>query len=107
MPTTRTPEGTPNRCPLCGNAVWVEPSRATGDAPCPHCGTLLWFADVPEGIEPEGVRPRADRARPRRPQPVRRRKRTVIAAIWGFLSGSRARPGVGAARRQPGRRRRP
>lgn len=40
---TRTPEGLPNRCPTCGAEVRVEPS-AGGDAPCPHCGALLWFA---------------------------------------------------------------
>ena len=41
--SSRTPEGTPNRCPLCGNEVVVEPSLIFGDAPCPHCGQLLWF----------------------------------------------------------------
>src|SRR4051812_35845432 len=42
--SSRTPEGTPDRCPLCGAAVRVEPSVIAGDAPCPSCGTLLWFA---------------------------------------------------------------
>jgi len=41
--STRTPEGTPNRCPVCGHAFRIEPSRPFGDAPCPACGTLLWF----------------------------------------------------------------
>jgi acyl carrier protein len=41
--SSRTPEGTPNRCPLCGGTVEVEPSLFFGDAPCPNCGTLLWF----------------------------------------------------------------
>jgi len=41
---SRTPEGTPNRCPVCGNDLKVEPSKPTLDAPCPHCGHLLWFA---------------------------------------------------------------
>ncbi len=40
---SRTPEGEPNRCPLCGNSVILEPSLPLGDAPCPHCGQLLWF----------------------------------------------------------------
>lgn len=48
--SSRTPEGSPNRCPACGNAVRVEPSRPFGDAPCPSCGTLLWF--VASGPEP-------------------------------------------------------
>ena len=43
LPSSRTPEGEKNRCPLCGHAVCIEPSRPPGDAPCPHCGTLLWF----------------------------------------------------------------
>jgi hypothetical protein len=42
--SSRTPEGDPNRCPVCGNDLRVEPSRPPGDAPCPSCGTLLWFA---------------------------------------------------------------
>ncbi|MGA2254912.1 MAG: hypothetical protein ABSG53_09635 [Thermoguttaceae bacterium] len=42
-PSTRTPEGEPNHCPVCGKPLQVEPSRPPGDAPCPHCGHLLWF----------------------------------------------------------------
>lgn len=41
--SSRTPEGSPNRCPVCGNQVTIEPSLFFGDAPCPSCGTLLWF----------------------------------------------------------------
>lgn len=41
--SSRTPEGEPNHCPVCGADVRVEPSRPPGDAPCPNCGTLLWF----------------------------------------------------------------
>jgi acyl carrier protein len=41
--SSRTPEGTPNRCPVCGKNVWVEPALLFGDAPCSHCGSLLWF----------------------------------------------------------------
>ncbi|HEY2839260.1 MAG TPA: phosphopantetheine-binding protein [Pirellulales bacterium] len=41
--SSRTPEGEPNRCPLCGKDVILEPSQPLGDAPCPHCGHLLWF----------------------------------------------------------------
>src|SRR5260221_13168626 len=44
IPASRTPEGTPNRCPICGKSVRIEPSSfPTMDAPCPHCGHLLWF----------------------------------------------------------------
>ena len=52
MPDTissRTPEGRPNRCPVCDGEICVEPSLPPGDAPCPQCGTLLWFFDSPEG----------------------------------------------------------
>jgi DNA-directed RNA polymerase subunit RPC12/RpoP len=41
---SRTPEGTPNRCPVCGKELKLEPSKPTLDAPCPHCGHLLWFS---------------------------------------------------------------
>jgi anti-anti-sigma factor len=40
---SRTPEGTPNRCPVCGTRLKIEPSDPAGDAPCPRCGHLLWF----------------------------------------------------------------
>ncbi len=40
---SRTPEGHPNQCPVCQALVCVEPSHPAGDAPCPHCGVLLWF----------------------------------------------------------------
>jgi len=42
-PSSRTPEGEPNRCPVCGKDLRIEPSRPAGDAPCPHCGHLVWF----------------------------------------------------------------
>src|SRR5262249_44377090 len=42
-PSSRTPEGRPNVCPLCGRKVKISPSHPTSDAPCPHCGHLLWF----------------------------------------------------------------
>lgn len=44
QPSSRTPEGDDNTCHVCGHAVRIEPSTPPGDAPCPHCGTLLWFA---------------------------------------------------------------
>jgi len=42
-PSSRTPEGWPDRCPVCGECVVIEPSLPTRDAPCPSCGCLLWF----------------------------------------------------------------
>src|SRR5690348_5075785 len=39
---SRTLEGSPWRCPMCAADVRMEPSWPSGDATCPHCGTLLW-----------------------------------------------------------------
>ena len=47
--TSRTPEGEPNRCPVCGRFVRLTPSQPLGDAPCPHCGVLLWFFETETG----------------------------------------------------------
>jgi hypothetical protein len=41
--SSRTPEGQPNYCPMCGLDLRIEPSDPAGDAPCPRCGVLLWF----------------------------------------------------------------
>jgi acyl carrier protein len=41
--SSRTPEGQPNHCPVCKANVCLDPSLFFGDAPCPNCGTLLWF----------------------------------------------------------------
>ena len=42
--SSRTPEGWPNHCPVCGSDLKIEPSDPARDAPCPRCGHLLWFA---------------------------------------------------------------
>ena len=47
--SSRTPEGRPGRCPICGAALMVEPSDPPGDAPCPHCGHLVWFTAAESG----------------------------------------------------------
>lgn len=44
--SSRTPEGWPGRCPVCEKPVHLEPSEPFGDAPCPHCGSLLRFIHV-------------------------------------------------------------
>jgi hypothetical protein len=47
--SSRTPEGDPNYCPVCGKVIRIQPSETpTRDAPCPHCGQLLWFAPTDE-----------------------------------------------------------
>lgn len=38
---SRTPEGTPSQCPLCGGADNIEFSDPPGDAVCPRCGHRL------------------------------------------------------------------
>ena len=40
--SSRTPEGRPSKCVLCGTAVNLEFSEPAGDALCPKCGHLLW-----------------------------------------------------------------
>ena len=46
--SSRTPEGDPNVCPICGNDLRLEPSIDTRDGPCPSCGHLLWFPEQQE-----------------------------------------------------------
>lgn len=46
--SSQTPEGDPNQCPVCGQECRLEPTRFSGDAPCPNCGHLLWFLDLPD-----------------------------------------------------------
>ena len=41
--SSRTPEGLPASCPVCGSHFKIEPSDPAGDAPCHRCGHLLWF----------------------------------------------------------------
>ncbi|REJ90498.1 MAG: acyl carrier protein [Planctomycetota bacterium] len=40
--SSRTPEGFPERCVLCGAVTRLEFSGPAGDAPCPNCGCLVW-----------------------------------------------------------------
>lgn len=40
---SRTPEGQPHQCPVCGEVAALEPSFPGGDACCPRCGQLLWW----------------------------------------------------------------
>jgi len=41
--SSRTPEGLPHRCPICGKESAVDPSFPEGDSCCPSCGHLLWW----------------------------------------------------------------
>ena len=40
--SSRTPEGMPSKCPLCGAKTNIGYSDPGQDAPCPRCGHLLW-----------------------------------------------------------------
>jgi acyl carrier protein len=48
--SSRTPEGSPIRCPHCGWDTDLEFSDPAGDAPCPNCGRLLWLASKVDRI---------------------------------------------------------
>ena len=48
--SSRTPEGQPNRCPICDHKIIIEPSQPFGDAPYPSCGQLLWFTRLQDGV---------------------------------------------------------
>jgi len=41
--SSRTPEGLPHRCPVCGKTANIEPAYPGGDSCCPSCGQLLWW----------------------------------------------------------------
>jgi acyl carrier protein len=41
--SSRTPEGLPHQCPVCGKIAALEPSYPGGDSVCPSCGHLLWL----------------------------------------------------------------
>ena len=43
--SSRTPEGMPSECPLCGASNNIEFSDPAQDAPCPNCGHLLWASN--------------------------------------------------------------
>jgi len=50
--SSRTPEGWFNVCPICGKSLQIEPSFPSCDAPCPHCGHLLWFSPSADIVAP-------------------------------------------------------
>lgn len=41
--SSRTPEGIPHLCPVCGRNSETEPSYPGGDSCCSRCGQLLWW----------------------------------------------------------------
>jgi transcription antitermination factor NusG len=79
--SSRTPEGEDNRCPVCRNALRLEPSRPPGDAPCPFCGTFLSFP----AAQPQD-RSRAPRSKGTRQIEVKDRVR-VLAGTFAAIEG--------------------
>jgi predicted RNA-binding Zn-ribbon protein involved in translation (DUF1610 family) len=41
--SSRTPEGQPFHCPICGKEARIDRSHVADDATCPNCGSLLWL----------------------------------------------------------------
>jgi hypothetical protein len=78
--SSRTPEGEPAACPTCGHVVRAEPSLFFSDAPCPSCGSLLWFVRL--GGQNLVVRPNDE---------ARRRGLTKILSELTGISESRLR----------------
>jgi signal recognition particle GTPase len=52
--SSRTPEGHPNRCPVCRRRLRLLPSWPSADAACPHCGSLVWFPAANARSAPAG-----------------------------------------------------
>jgi hypothetical protein len=50
VPASRTPEGVPATCTICGETFDIEPSFPSGDAPCPRCGCLIWVDERPRPL---------------------------------------------------------
>lgn len=46
--SSRTPEGVPNHCTVCGHRFTLSPSIPPGDVPCPNCGSLVWCTSFKE-----------------------------------------------------------
>jgi hypothetical protein len=83
---SRTPEGVPGNCPVCAARVIVEPSRPAGDAPCPICGSLVWFEGLVEEYETWDERPpwvTVDGSRARR---IGAHTRALFIENWRKLS---------------------
>jgi hypothetical protein len=79
--SSRTPEGEPQRCPVCGQQARIELSTVSADAPCPFCGSLLW-------LRASGTRTRSPGVR--RGMVVALTKALVFIAVLlaGFVLGS-------------------
>jgi acyl carrier protein len=81
--SSRTPEGVPNHCPICDAVLCLEPSDPAGDAPCPCCGSLLWFVQTSSGVRFHDAEATA---------PIRERLIEMLAAHLGVRKEAMSRP---------------
>ena len=59
--STRTTEGLPNECPLCGKLMSAAPGEPLSDFVCPHCGSLF-FGQISNPVPvPDDLRRLAER----------------------------------------------
>jgi hypothetical protein len=59
--SSRTPEGSPHRCPICGRDARLDRCLPLGDTICPGCGSLISAeSQTPESFELADI----DRPRP-------------------------------------------
>lgn len=76
--SSKTPEGSPNQCPICNQKIVIEVSSfPTHDAPCPKCGHLLSFTGESKNqitiLPYNPLKKREKNAKP------------LSQLIWGFL----------------------
>src|SRR5262245_22211499 len=96
--SSRTPEGDPNRCPICRHRCRLESSCIGRDAPCPHCGHLLFFPEeigaLPKAVKPKTIeRAKRPQGRPTEREPTVQADRLIKRLI------RRATPRLGVPRK--------
>ena len=57
---TRTTEGLPSHCPVCGKRMSVAPGEPLADLICPHCGVLFYANAHPLPPVPDDLKQLAD-----------------------------------------------
>ncbi len=58
--STRTTEGLPNECPVCGKLMSAAPGEPLDDVVCPHCGCLFLDEQQVSAEVPDALRRLAD-----------------------------------------------
>ncbi|WP_442511320.1 hypothetical protein SH528x_002992 [Novipirellula sp. SH528] len=72
-PSSRTPEGVPHQCDVCGTEFRLNRSIA-GDVCCPNCNSLAW----PVGDDDRELRPSSDKTTTVRTKEIRIRPATHL-----------------------------